>query len=449
MSDATLTLTDGMVIRSDTTLPAGVHVLPKGLIIDADGVTLDGNGALLIGHDRNGAGITVNGHENVSIRNVRIRDYHHGINAANCRKLTLDHNHITSTGETPANTIFLNIWLAANEAYGGAILLDHVDDSDVADNDIQHQMCGLLTYHCNKLTVSRNLANYNSGYGLHLFNTCDSLFVGNWADYCCRYEPRGPGFGHMGADATGFLIVHNSCRNVFKNNMARLGGDGFFLAGLKDGGERVPCNDNLFEGNDGSHSPNIAFEATFSSGNIFRNNKADRCNYGFWHGFSRDHVIENNSMVMNRQAGIAVENGTGFHVRGNQFQRNGVGLLLWSKYEEPLATNVPGQRTVHDWKIEGNTFTRNGTGIYIGADRDHGIRPMPEESRNKPGSRPHDNAIHNNDIQDNRIGIDLSRTDRTHIEGNTINRNVECNVRQDDAKDTVLRNNLGMAGGYL
>lgn len=446
---APITPTNAMVIRGDAALAPGTYVLPEGLTIAADGITLEGHGATLIGAGRRGTGITLDGRAGVTIRNVRLRDYEHGICARKCRKLRLERNQIASTGEVAANTVFLDIWRPAHEAYGGAILLDHVDDSEVVENDIQHQMCGLLTYYCNRLTVRGNLANYNSGYGLHLFGTSDSVFEQNWADYCCRYEPRGPRIGHMGADATGFLIVQGSCRNVFRGNYARLGGDGFFLAGMAPSGVYAPCNDNLFEENDGSHSPNIAFEATFSSGNIFRNNKADRCNYGFWHGFSAEHIIENNSMVMNRQAGIAVENGVGFQVRGNQFQRNGAGILLWSKHEDTWLDALPERQTVYGWLIERNTLTRNGTGIYIAADRDHGIRPMPPELCGRPEQRPHDNTIRGNDIQDNRIGIELVRADRTHIEDNIINRNVECNVRQDDAAETLLRNNLGSAGGYL
>ena len=388
MTKDTAKPTDGMTISSDTRLEPGVYCLPNGLKIAAADVTLDGNGATLAGYDRQGCGVALDGHDGVTIRNLRLRDYYHGIAVRNAKSVTIQNNRITSTAEVDANTIFLDIWRDAANAYGGAILLERVEDSAVLDNDVQHQMCGLLTYHCKKLSVRRNNASYNSGYGIHLYDTSDSIFEENYADYCCRYEPRDKpvprmgveSAGHMGADATGFLIVYNSCRNVFRRNFARLGGDGFFLAGRSEQGEDVPCNDNLFEENDGSLSPGIAFEATFSDRNVFRNNWADRCNYGFWHGFSRDFVIENNRMVHNRQAGIAVENGVRFAVRGNDFQHNHVaGILLWSHYVEEWFEALPDQRAPHHWKIEGNKFIGNGIGIAIRADQDHGIRPMPPE----------------------------------------------------------------------
>src|SRR5438046_449149 len=195
-----VTPTDGMAIREDTSLAPGVYHLPRGIRIEADGVTLDGSGALLIGSEREGRGVSLEGRSGVTIRHLR--------------------------------------------------------------------------------------------------------------------RPGGLRYGHMGADAAGFLVVRASCRNTFRCNTARLGGDGFFLAGLSPDGEKLGCDDNLFEENDGSLSPNIAFEATFCRGNVFRDDYADRCNYGFWLGFSWDAVVESNGIVGDRQAGVRGEDGHGIEVGG-------------------------------------------------------------------------------------------------------------------------------------
>lgn len=440
-----------LVITRDTCLAPGVYYLPAGIVIEADNVTLDGGGALLVGEGRQGSGVTIRGRSGVTVRNLRLAEYYHGIRAEDCRGLGLAGNQVTATAEVPADTIFLDIWLGPDQAYGGGILLHRVEDSVVEGNDLQHQQSGLLTYHCGRLTVRRNRAHYNSGYGFHLFGTSDSVWEENGADYCSRFEPREGGlhFGHMGADATGFLAVYGSSRNVFRRNTARLGGDGFFLAGLGPDGVPRGCDDNLFEENDGSLSPNIAFEATFCRGNIFRDNHADRCNYGFWLGFSWDTVLSGNRMVLNRQAGMAVENGHGFEVRGNTFQGNGHGILLWSKYVEQFAATFPENATSYGWSIEENTFLRNVKAIRIAADQDHGIRNMPAEVSGRDELRPHAHLLRKNQIQDNRVGIELHQADRTVIEGNTLSANVEANLRQEDCRDTVFRNNLGAAGGYL
>lgn len=460
-SPTLVTPADGMTITSNTTLAPGTYLLPKGITIAADNVTLDGNGATIIGAGPQGVGVSVDGRTGVTVKNLSVKSYYHGIRAKDCKALLIENNTVRDTQEVEHDTVFLDIWLKPEEAYGGGIMLWNCEDSKVAGNDVQHQMNGLLTYFCSRLEVRENCASYSSGFGIHLYGTCDSVFECNWADYCCRFETRGnkineydPAkqdfrYGHMGADATGFLIIYGSCRNVFRRNLARLGGDGFFLAGLSPNREKRGSNDNLFEENDASLSPNIAFEGTFSSGNIFRNNYADRCNYGFWLGFSWDNVIENNRMVMNRQAGIAVENGHGFVVKGNNFQANGHGVLLWSHYAPAWDEAFPDHKTSHHWTIEENTFTRNGIGIRIAKDQDHGIRDYPEDKRGPEETRPHDHVIRKNDIQDNRVGIALRETDATIVEGNLLNKNVEANLRQDDCKDTKAINNLGSAGAYL
>lgn len=439
--------TNGMVIMEDTTFAPGVYHLPDGIVIGADHVVLDGGGALLIGSGRTGRGITMKGRTGVQIRNVCLTEYYHGIYAHKCQNLKLEACRVSSTAEIESNTIFLDIWLKPEESYGGGIFLWEVVDSEITGNDLQHQMNGLLTYHCKNLCVRENVANYCSGYGFHLYATSESLFEDNYADFCCRYHPRGERYGHMGADATGFLVVYCSCRNVFRRNYARLGGDGFFIAGLTPQMEPAGCDENLFEENDGSYSPNIAFEATFCRGNIFRDNFANYCNYGFWLGFSRETIIENNRMVHNRQAGIAVENGYGFQVRGNTFQACGHGILLWTHHVPEFKEIYPENDTSRDWEIVENKFVRNGKAVRIAWEQDHGIRPLPDDTPHAP--RPHHHTIRKNEMQENRVGVELVNADYTVIEENIMHRNVEANLRQEDAQETVFRFNLGAAGGYL
>src|SRR5205085_6641397 len=111
---------------------------------------------------------------------------------------------------------------------------------------------------------------------------------------------------------------------------------------------------------------------------------------------------------MNRKAGIAVENGHGFTVRGNTLQGNGHGILLWSKHVERFAELYPESFTSRDWRIEENSLIRNGTGIRIAADQDHGIRRLSPDVPRSP--RPHGHVIRKNDIQDNGVGIELIGT---------------------------------------
>jgi parallel beta-helix repeat protein len=407
---------NGLTINKDTQLEPKVYLLPDGITIDSDDVTLDGQGATIMGIDKTGKGIRVSGRKNIVIKNLRVLNYYHGISIQNSTGLEICNCKITGTAEIQSNSLFLDIWKPETDSYGGAIFLEQVTDAKIHDNDLGHQMSGMLCYQCKRLDVTRNLANYCSGFGFHLFETCDSTFTENYADYCCRYYLK-DNSSHLGADAAGFLIVHRSCNNVFRKNNARLGGDGFFLAGLTPDGIDVGCNNNWFEENDASHSPNNAFEGVFSRGNIYQGNKANHSNYGFWLGFSRDCVLKDNQIYYNRQAGIAVENGITFKVIENDIQNNTHGILIWTRSYDFLKTVPNLNETSRDWLIERNKILHNKKGVRIAANQNHGIRGLDGE---KSSVIPRDHMIRNNEIQGNIIGIELENVKETHIHQNIL-----------------------------
>ncbi|HEU0293345.1 MAG TPA: right-handed parallel beta-helix repeat-containing protein [Anaerolineales bacterium] len=408
---------NGLKISRDTQLESQVYVLPEGITIDSDNVVLDGRGATIMGLERTGQGIHVAGRKNIIIKNLRVLNYYHGISIKNSREIEIHNCSITGTAEIESNTLFLDIWKPAADAYGGAIFLQQVTDAKIHENNLQHQMNGILSYQCKRLDVTNNLANYCSGFGFHLFETSDSTYTNNYADYCCRYYLSGSS-SHLGADAAGFLIIFKSCNNVFRNNLARLGGDGFFLAGLTPDGIDVGCNNNLFEENDASCSPNNAFEGVFSKGNIYRRNKANHSNYGFWLGFSSDCTLRDNQIYGNRQAGIAVENGIAFQVIDNDIQNNAHGILIWTRSYDFLKTVPHMNETSRDWLIERNKLLQNKKAIRIAANQNHGVRRLEGEQASVP---PNNHVIQNNEIRDNTIGIELEKAAGTQMNQNIMN----------------------------
>ena len=198
---------NGLRIDRDTQLEPKVYLLPEGITIDADNMTLDGQGATIMGTDKtNSQGVKVFGRKNVVIKNLRVLNYYHGVSIKQSSGIEISHCTVTLTTEIQSNTLFLDIWRPAADAYGGAIFLEQVTDARIHDNDLQHQMNGILSYHCKRLEVMNNLANYSSGFGFHLYDTCDSTFANNYADYCCRYYLTDSG-SHLGAEATGFVFI--------------------------------------------------------------------------------------------------------------------------------------------------------------------------------------------------------------------------------------------------
>jgi parallel beta-helix repeat protein len=202
-----------------------------------------------------------------------------------------------------------------------------------------------------------------------------------------------------------------------------LGGDGFFLAGLTPDGVDVGCNNNLFEENDASHSPNNAFEGVFSKSNSYRRNKANHSNYGFWLGFSGDCTLQDNQIHNNRQAGIAVENGVNFTVQNNDIQNNNHGILIWTRLYDFLK-EIPGiNPTSSNWLIEGNRLIQNRKGVRIAANQNHGIRLLDGE---KSTLSPYNHTIQRNEIRGNIVGVELEQ-----VKGTYINQNIMDNLSID------------------
>lgn len=426
---------NGMIITENTIFTPGTYLLPDGITIRANDITLKAEDVTFIGIQKKGTGITIDGFNNIRISGARMMNYYHCISIKDAQDITLDNIHACATAEEKADTLFLDIWHPAEKAYGGAVLLNNVKNTTIENCTFDHSMCGILSYDCSNLTVKNNTAHYCSGFGFHLYGTKDSIFEKNGADYCCRFnirdeEPPVPK-GHMGADATGFLILPGSNNNIFRHNYARLGGDAFFLAGATPEVKVIGANNNIFEGNDGSWSPNIAFEATFSKGNIFKNNIANHCNYGFWLGYSNDNIIENNEIINSRQGGIATENGWNMTVRGNLFKKNTHGILLWSHLmKKEILEQLPPADTSHDWTISENIFERNMKAIRIAARQNHGIKPLEEKDIIEGDARPHSHVIENNTFKENCHEIELENCDATTIENNTSENTIGDRLRE-------------------
>jgi parallel beta-helix repeat protein len=445
---------DGMVIERDTTLQPGIYYLPNGLFIAEDNVTLDGNGALIIGKDFNGRGVRVNQRLGVTVKNIRVERFYHGIWINASANVRVEHCHVTRTHELPSPDTFLDVWLPRDEAYGGGIFLSGVKDSFVTNNDVQHQQSGIMLYGCNNVEVTRNNASFNSGYGMLLFESSQNLVEDNVADFCCRVYASNPNSDTYdnGADAAALVMMCNSSQNIVRRNRLRSGGDGVFLGGFHKDQVKVPCNDNLFELNDGSYSPNIAFEATFSQCNVFRNNRADNCAYGFWLGWSSETTVQGNSVKGNRIAGVAIEHGHHNTIGSNAFERNGTGVQLWVNSDGNRGSGLfrqffPDCAESYETEVSGNSFTHNDFAVRGWTERpstpaDASLRSESASAQDAlPTQHCHHFRVTGNTMSDNRVGVQFERVRESAIQGNRIAGNLEAGIKLIGAMDVSTAGN--------
>jgi len=343
-------------ITSDARVKKGVYTLDdsgNGAVqIDADGVTVDFQGSTLQSskaqtgklEDFKGLGLTVMGHKDVTVKNAVIHGYQFNIKAYGCQGLKLVNCEVGMcksqrmlVGDSPRNDW---VWLRNLDSwrdYGGAVWLEKCTGAFVKRVVANQCQNGLFLVGTNKSTVVDCDFGYESGWGISLWEACDNLLCWNHIDFVDR-----PWGGWWGADSSGIVLCTNSNRNVWAYNSFTHGGDGLFLATLNGGWdgqgklhEEGTCDYNEFAYDDGSWSPSNAFEATFSTGNVFYKDWCDDSTYGFWLGFSKKNLLLDNEINGSHADAIATEHGPYNCYIGNDIERTGgVAIHIWAGAEE-------------------------------------------------------------------------------------------------------------------
>ena len=292
--------------------------------VDSDGVELDLGGAVLDGETFKGSGIYVHDCEGATIRNGTIKGFYYGIRAQNVKKLRIE-NCVVSDNHNPSDAGWLSDTVdPAEDGFGGGIYLREVSDSLIQGNDLNNNFNGLDLVRSNANTVRGNNASNNGNIGIHLLGSSGNIIEENRADHCIRFTGR---FPNDTADSAGLLLEEYSHNNRIVRNTMRYSGDGLFIRA----NNRHSSNHNYVAHNDGSFSPNNAFEAVFSEHNVFEDNVADFSNYGFWLGYSRHTVVRRNRVRGNRLDGVAIEHGSHNIIEENEIEGNRHGIRLWQE----------------------------------------------------------------------------------------------------------------------
>ncbi len=367
---------DYLITSSQGTMKAGDEEIPKlspaitirgnNIVVDFEDVILRGSPATTEPDKRKGLGIRVEGN-NITLKHLNVRGYKVGLWAKNCKNLSIkDSNfsynwkqHLMSTLDKEDLSDWQsyhhnenNEWLR----YGAGLYLEGCNSFSVTGTKALGGQCGLMLVRSNAGLVKNNDFSFLSGLGLGMYHSSHNFVLNNKMDWCVR----GFSYGvyNRGQDSAGILIFELCNNNTFAWNSVTHGGDGFFLwAGqtMMDTG-KGGCNGNVLYGNDFSHSPCNAIEATFSS-NDFINNKLVECWHGVWGGFSFSTKIEGNVFGYNGEA-IAIEHGQDIAIKHNIFVRDNSGINLW---QNPITDKTWGYPKFHDtdsrdYQIAANKF---------------------------------------------------------------------------------------------
>ncbi len=413
---------DNLVIERSCRVEFAPHPIPdpdgNGVVwIRGDDLTVDLGGSLLRGaaadsppDSYRGTGIHVQG-KNVRLVGARVSGFRIGIQARAADGLTIEtcdlsDNFRQRLGSTEAGEDASDwLWPHENEGgewareYGAGLLVRDSKNVTVRNCRARRVQNGLLFERVQDSFVYDNDFSFLSGWGLALWRSGGNTVSRNAFDFCIRGYSHG--VYNRGQDSAGILLFEQCSNNVFVQNSATHGGDGFFaFAGREALGERAPMeggfsyvrrgnNDNLLIANDLSYAAAHGVEVTFSFGNqVLENRIVGNAICGVWGGYSQDTTIAGNEFAQNGSAGYGLERG---------------------------GVNIEHGR---DNRILANRFTGNACGIHLWWDPDTALLKTPWVQAN--GAACSGNSIAGNLFRGDETGVQLRTCDDTRAWGNVL-----------------------------
>lgn len=370
-----------------------IQITAGNIVVEfAEGAALRGAKTGVIPSDYRGYAIRIDGQSGVTLRGVRAGGFRGGIWATNADGLVVENADFADLRRdrlksTPvAEDAGDWLWPHQNDAqewrknYGAAICIEDSKAATVRAGRVRASQNGLILDRVTGAKVYDNDFSFLSGWGVAMWRSSGNVISRNALDFCVRGYSHG--VYNRGQDSAGILVFEQCRDNVFAENSATHGGDGFFgFAGREALGEAQPptadfdykrrgCNDNLLIGNDFSYAPAHGIELTFSFGNQYIGNRlVGNAICGVWGGYSQDTLISANAIETNgemayglERGGVNIEHGRGNRVIGNSFRGNRCGVHFWWDEEGDFLARpwgkVNGSASTANL-IAGNTFERD------------------------------------------------------------------------------------------
>lgn len=292
------------------------------------GLTVAGEN--LKGDRYKGFGLLLSNCSDITINNCQIQNFYYGIYAINCQNIKI------LDCDLKFNFNKRNVgWIIAKDpkyngdffGFGGGVYFRDVLGGSIYHNQLGDQFNGIDLISSQDVEILENNIVNVSNYGVHLWNSSLNFIKGNDLRYAIRFTPQ---FKKDTADSVGVLIEENSNRNMVWDNDLRYCGDGLYIRDLTAG--RAPSNYNMIIKNDGSHSPNNAFEVVYSQGNVLMGNQASHSNFGMWLDYSQDLILASNIVEQNETEGIHIKGGSFKSFYNNRILKNPSALKIIGRF---------------------------------------------------------------------------------------------------------------------
>jgi len=361
VDNVTYTLTDNIVADS---IPSGQSIIA----IERDSIVFDGVGCTLQGTE-NGNGIYLYGRTNVTIKNIHIKNFWHGIYLDSSSHNSLSGNNITNNRVGIAF-----VYSSSNNSVSGNNITANTDNGIWLGSSSNNSITG------NNIT--------NNGLGIGLGSSPNNSVSGN---------------NITGNNEHGIYLSYSSATSVAENDIIN-NYNGIFLyysSNTSVSGNNITNNDYGIS-LDGSSNNSV-------QGNSITNNDQG---INFWQDCSNNTIFGNN-ITANNGIGIDLEYSSHNTISGNNLINNSFAIDLWYSSHCTLSGNYIaenyGDCCMRSYRSENNTIEQNTIVNNLG-----GLKPALWLD----GSSS--NYVINNVLARNFYGIHIEGGGRNIIFGNTI-----------------------------
>ncbi len=379
-----------------------LHIVSDDIVVEFDQGPLRGATDDVAPDTFTGIGVMIRA-RNVTVKGVAASGYKCGVLAINADGLTIEGGDLSGNfrqrlGSTPeAEDSGDWLWPHANDEnewltkYGAALCVEDSNQVTIRGLTVRRGQNGIILDHVEDSRIYDNDCSFLSGWGLAMWRSSRNTVTRNAFDFCVRGYSHG--VYNRGQDSAGILMFEQCHDNLIAENSATHGGDGLFaFAGQEALGENNPREDrawyrrrghtgNVIVNNDFSHAVAHGLELTFSFDNVIAGNQfVGNGICGIWGGYSQGTNIAGNHFEANgdmayglERGGVNIEHGRDNTIAFNTFERNKCGIHLWWDDDTALLATPWSQVNRPDASgtlIRDNTFTRDELALQLRHARD-------------------------------------------------------------------------------
>jgi len=358
---APISTVDNVVYTLSDNISGNVSEYSSAIVVERDNIVVDAAGYTLQGTG-SGMGMNMSERSNVTVRNMRIKAFDHGIGVGNSLGITITGNNITANSYTgillwhSSNNSVSGNNITANKYYGISLWNSSNYNSISGNNMVNNNHGIFLCEFSSNNTLTGNNITANHNLGIELWHALNNIISGNYITN-----------NNVG------IVVNLSSNNTLTGNDITNNYKGIKL---------YSSSNNTISGNNitANSGHGIVLDHGSSNNIICENNILENDWEGLWLSFySNNNTISGNNVTNNGGLGVSIAECSNTTItRNNVSNNNQTGVVLggsaYPSYNVVSENNIANNGEAGIWLmvfdycdnlISGNDIVNNSEGIRV------------------------------------------------------------------------------------